>query len=62
MTGGRFAAGGCGVLGSVTGACGRRRALPGARLTGRLLEVQLVRALGLAALVAGTAAALQALL
>ena len=37
-------------------------ALLGARLTGRLSEAQLVRAIGLALLVAGTAAALQALL
>ena len=37
-------------------------ALLGARLTGRLSETQLVRAIGLALLVAGTAAALQALL
>jgi uncharacterized membrane protein YfcA len=37
-------------------------ALLGARLTGRMSETQLVRAIGVALLVAGTAAALQALL
>ncbi len=45
-----------GAVASVPGA------LLGARLTGRMSETQLVRAIGLALLVAGTAAALQALL
>lgn len=47
------------VLGAAASVPG---ALLGARLAGRLSEVQLVRAIGVALLVAGTAAAAQAIL